>query len=136
MPSVPRLPLIPDPLRRVHVTRDLRSVTTVGEEADPAAAGLEQRTVEGIWSAARALYRSGVHPALTLCVRRNGHVVLNRAIGHARGNGPEDSRDADKQLATPDTPFCVFSTSKAITAMVVHLLHERGALDIADRVVD
>src|SRR5205807_2025737 len=48
----------------------------------------------------------------------------------------EDDRDAEKLLATPETPFCVFSTSKAITAMVVHLLHDRGALDIGDRVVD
>ena len=37
---------------------------------------------------------------------------------------------------TTDTPFCVYSTSKAVTAMVIHLLHERGALSIDDRVAD
>uniref|UniRef100_UPI003BF7E891 serine hydrolase domain-containing protein n=1 Tax=Stenotrophomonas maltophilia TaxID=40324 RepID=UPI003BF7E891 len=36
--------------------------------------------------------------------------------------------------ATTETPFCVYSTSKAVTAMVVHLLAERGALRIDDRV--
>jgi CubicO group peptidase (beta-lactamase class C family) len=77
-----------------------------------------------------------VHPALQLCVRRNGHVVLNRAIGHARGNGPDDPPDAPKVRATPDTPFCVYSTSKAMTALVVHMLHERGLLSIEDRVAD
>jgi CubicO group peptidase (beta-lactamase class C family) len=87
-----------------------------------------------MWRAGRDLYRSGVHPALQLCVRRHGEVVLDRAIGHARGNGPADNRDSERILATPDTPFCVFSASKAMTAMVVHKLHERGLLDISDRV--
>ena len=136
MPSVPRLPLVPDPLRRIHVRRDLTSITTAGPEVDPADVGLEPRAVDKLWRAARDLYRSGVHPALQLCVRRHGAVVLDRAIGHARGNGPDDPRDAEKVPVTPDTPFCVFSASKAITAMVVHKLHERGVLDIDDRVAE
>jgi CubicO group peptidase (beta-lactamase class C family) len=136
LPRVPRLPLLPDPLHRVHIPRDLKSVTTVGPETDPAAVGLDERTIERIWGAARELYRSGVHPAVQLCVRRNGEVVLDRAIGHAKGNGPDDSRDTPKELVTTDTPFCVFSASKAITAMLIHLLQERGALDISHRVTD
>jgi len=136
LPTIPRLPLVPDPLNRIRVPRDLEAVTTEGAEEDAALGGLEQRTVERIWQAGVSLYRSGVHPALQLCLRRNGHVVLDRAIGHARGNGPHDPRDAPKLLATPATPFCVYSTSKGITAMVIHLLQERGALDIQDRVSD
>jgi CubicO group peptidase (beta-lactamase class C family) len=128
--------LVPDPLRRVRIPRDLKSVTTCAQEADPESVGLDQRTINRIWAATRNLYRSGVHPAVQLCLRRNGQVVLDRAIGHARGNGPNDPPDTEKVLATPDTPFCVFSTSKAITAMVIHLLHERGALSISDRVTD
>ena len=92
--------------------------------------------VERIWDAALGLYRSGVHPALQLCLRREGEVVLDRAIGHARGNGPDDGEDAPKVPATTETPFCVYSTSKGITAMVVHMLVERGALEIDDRVAD
>lgn len=141
MPAVPqlprfKLPLIGDPLRRIHVARDLDAITTAGPEVDPESVGLDAHTVARTWSAAKSLYRSGVHPALQLCVRRHGDVVLDRTIGHVRGNGPDDDRDAPKQPATPDTPFCVFSTSKAITAMVVHLLQDRGALDIGDRVAD
>jgi CubicO group peptidase (beta-lactamase class C family) len=120
----------------VHVPSDLRSITTVGEEVDSAPLGVDPDTVAAIWRVACELYRAGVHPALQLCLRRHGKVVLNRAIGHARGNGPEDDADTPKVLVTPETPFCVFSTSKAVTAMVVHLLQERGALDIADRVTD
>jgi CubicO group peptidase (beta-lactamase class C family) len=136
MPRVPRLPLVPDPLRRIHVPDDLESVTTISEEVDPGEVGLSPREIDRIWSAARELYRTGVHPALQLCLRRHGQVVVNRAIGHARGNGPRDGPETEKVLVTPDTPYCVYSTSKGVTAMVVHLLQERGALDIRDRVAD
>jgi CubicO group peptidase (beta-lactamase class C family) len=89
-----------------------------------------------IWSAAVDLYRSGVHPAVQVCVRREGTVVLDRAIGHARGNGPHDGAEVEKQPATPATPFVIYSGSKALTAVVIHMLHERGSLDISDRVCE
>ncbi len=92
--------------------------------------------VERIWRAGLDLYKSGVHPALQLCLRRDGEVVLNRAIGHARGNGPADSPDVPKVEVTTETPFCVYSTSKGITALVIHMLAERGALAITDRIAD
>ena len=136
MPGIPRLPLVPDPLGRIRLPKDLGSVTTVAAETPAAQAGLTQAQIERIWSAGRNLYRTGVHPALALCVRRHGHVVLDRAIGHARGNGPDDDRDTPKVLATPETPFCVFSTAKGVTALVIHMLAERGFLDIEDRVTD
>ena len=136
MSALPRLPLVPDPLRRIRLPHDLAAVTTYGEEASPAEVGMTPGAVDSIWAAAVSLYRSGVHPALQLCVRREGEVVLDRAIGHAYGNGPRDGADAPKRLASPQTPFCIYSTSKAITAMVVHLLAERGALDLEDRVSD
>ncbi len=136
LPSIPRLPLVPDQLRRSRIPSDLDAATTIGPEEEPGAGGLTDENVERMWNAGLDLYRSGVHPALQLCVRRNGRVVLDRAIGHARGNGPSDPKDADKMPATPDTPFCVYSSSKAVTAMVIHLLDERGALDIEDRVAD
>jgi CubicO group peptidase (beta-lactamase class C family) len=135
-PSLPRLPFIPDPLRRVRVPRDLDTITTIGDEADPADGGMTEAGVEKVWDAVTDLYRSGVHPAAQFCLRREGEVLIDRAIGHARGNGPRDGDDVEKVLATPGTPFCVFSTSKGITAVLVHLLHERGVLDISDRVAD
>jgi CubicO group peptidase (beta-lactamase class C family) len=130
MPTIPRLPFVGDPLRRIRLPSDLDEVTTVGEEGDPAEAGIEADDVEAIWGAAVALYRSGVHPALQICVRRNGVVVCDRAIGHARGNGPRDPADAEKVAATPATPFLIYSCSKAITAFVIHMLAERGLVEI------
>jgi CubicO group peptidase (beta-lactamase class C family) len=136
VPSIPRFPLIGDPLRRIRMPDDLDAATVRAAEADPEAVGMTDEQVERIWNAAVDLYKSGVHPALQLCLRREGEVVLDRAIGHARGNGPDDDEDAPKVAVTTDTPFCVYSTSKGITAMVIHLLAERGALAITDRIAD
>ena len=115
---------------------DLEAATTVGAEDDPAAAGVDAELVERIWEGGLSLYRSGVHPALQLCVRREGKVIVDRAIGHARGNGPDDGDDVPKVAVTTDTPFCVYSTSKGITALVVHKLIEKGLLALDDRIVD
>lgn len=135
--SVPRLPLgLPDPLRRSWIPADLDSVTDFGDEVAPEEADTTPDAVESIWKTVQDWYRSGVHPALQVCVRRHGKVVLNRAIGHARGNGPRDGRDVEKVPATVDTPFCVYSTSKAITAFLVHKLAERGLLDVHDPVAE
>lgn len=137
IPPLPRPPLgLPDPLRRIHVPKDLDSVIHVGEEDPPEAGDVSPRRVQAIWAAVLDWYRSGVHPAIQICVRRHGAVILNRAIGHARGNGPADRKDTEKVPVTVDTPLCVYSTSKAITAFLVHKLIERGRLELDDPVAD
>jgi CubicO group peptidase (beta-lactamase class C family) len=133
---VPRPPLGPDPLRRIDVPRDLSAITAIADEADPHEAGMSRDQIETIWSAAEQLYRSGVHPALQLCLRREGHVVLNRAIGHATGNGPLDKPEDPKVAVSTDTPFVIYSAAKAITAVVAHLLDERGDIHLGDRVCE
>ncbi len=136
LPTVPRLPVVPDPLRRVRIPKDIDAVTTIGDEAEPEAGGVERRNVEAIWKATLDWYRSGVHPAMQVCVRRNGEVILDRAVGHSHGNGPRDGGDVEKTLATPETPFCVYSTSKAITAFVIHKLCEKGVLHLEDPIAE
>jgi CubicO group peptidase (beta-lactamase class C family) len=124
-----------DLMRRVRVPDDLGDVTAVSDrEQDAAAAGMTADGVRRIWRAAERLYRSGMYPALSLCVRRNGVVVLDRALGWARGGGPGEQ--GERVAATPDTPFCTFSASKAVTATVIHVLIERGVLKLGDRVTD
>lgn len=137
IPQIPRLPLgIPDPLRRIRVPSDLDAVTDIGPEDDADDGGVDDAAVRSVWRAVQGWYRSGVHPAIQICVRRHGAVILNRAIGHARGNGPHDGRDAIRVPATVDTPFCVYSSSKAITAFLVHRLIEKGLIGLDDRVAD
>ena len=121
--------------QRCRVPRDLEEVLDVGEE-NPGGSDVPAADVERVWAAAQAIYATGVHPALSLCVRRHGVVVLNRAIGHARGNSPQDSPDAPKLSVSTETPFDIFSASKAITAMVVHKLDEKRVLHLEDRICD
>lgn len=135
-PRIPRPPIGPDPLRRIDVPKDLDEITSRAPEAPAEAGGLEPEDVERIWSAARKVYRSGVHPALSLCVRREGQVVLDRAIGWAKGVGPDEPKDAEPVPNTPETPHVIFSASKALTACVAHLLDQQGRLHIGDRVAD
>ncbi len=114
--------------KTIKVPKELRSVTSYKpeDEVEPADAGMSKKGVEAIWSAVEDLYRTGIHPAISFCLRRRGNVVLKRAIGHIRGNGP----DIEKIPVTPDTPICLFSASKAVTAMLIHLLVERGKINM------
>jgi CubicO group peptidase (beta-lactamase class C family) len=121
--------------QRCRLPRDLEEVLDIGEES-PGGSDVPAADVERVWDAAQAIYATGVHPALSLCVRRRGVVVLNRAIGHARGNSPQDPPDAPKLSVSTETPFDIFSASKAITAMVIHKLDEQHVLHLEDRVCD
>ncbi|WP_307829491.1 lipase LipE [Antrihabitans stalagmiti] len=118
---------------RIRVVADLAAVTDIGDE-DPS--GAEPAAVERIWRSAEHWYRAGMHPAIQVCIRHNGAVVLNRAIGHGWGNGPTDPANSEKVAVSTDTPFCVYSTAKAISVTVVHLLIERGVMSLDDHVCD
>ena len=117
---------------RCRVPKDLHEVTSINEaaEVDPRSVGVEGKAVGAIWQAVERLYRSGIHPAIQLCVRRHGRVIIDRAIGHAAGNGPDDPRHGRKVPVTPDSPFNIYSASKALTAMIVHLLDQRRLLHL------
>jgi CubicO group peptidase (beta-lactamase class C family) len=121
---------------RCRVPSDLGAVTVRGQEADPHETGTSPAAVERVWTAAERRYRSGIHPAIQLCVRHHGAVILDRAIGHARGNGPADPVEAPKVPLTTEMPFNIFSAAKAVTAMVIHLLDQRDALRLDDPVGD
>ena len=118
----------PDTLRPDH----LDSITDRGDEApcrtNPAAA-------DQIWAAARHWYRAGLQPGIQVCVRQRGEVIVDRAIGFARGGGPDDGDTAREPLRTT-TPVCVFSTAKAVAATVVHMLVERGEMSLDTPVAD
>ncbi|RMD98242.1 MAG: class A beta-lactamase-related serine hydrolase [Deltaproteobacteria bacterium] len=105
-------------------------------EVPAEAGGMRPEDVEAIWNAVVGLYRHRLHPAIALSIRRKGAVILDRAIGHLRGNAPDDPEDAPKISATPKTLFNLFSASKAVTAMVVHLLNERNLVHLDDPVAE
>ncbi|HEU4732535.1 MAG TPA: serine hydrolase domain-containing protein [Kofleriaceae bacterium] len=103
-----------------------------GDEADPRAVGLDASALDAIWRAAVAAYLTGLYPALALCIRRRGRVVLDRALGHARGNAPLDPPGGPRVAASTRTLFNLFSASKMITAMLVHLCDQRGLVHLDD----
>jgi len=120
--------------KRVRVF-DPEKVTARGApEADPGSVGLHRDAVESIWRAVVDFYQTGFHPALGLCIRRRGEVILDRTIGHARGNSPDDPEGTPLFPATPKTLFNFFSGSKAVTAMLIHLLAEREQLHVDEPV--
>jgi CubicO group peptidase (beta-lactamase class C family) len=112
------------------------AVTTFGDEVNPSEVAATREGVHGIWEKIEAMYRTRLFPAIQLCVRRHGQVVVHRALGYAAGSAPEDSRDAERVPVTLETPFLLYSASKAVTAMVIHKLDEQRRLHLDDRVSD
>lgn len=124
------------PPMKVRVPRDLHPITTIADEVESAGprAGLTASDTKAIWGALKGLYRTGAYPAIGFALRRHGELVFNRTIGHAEGNGPDDAPDVPKRLLTPDSPVCLFSASKAVTAVLVHKLAEDGGIRLDERV--
>lgn len=91
----------------INVPDSIDDVVRIADnEVNPEWLGLTERDRDIIWENVQALYRTGAYPALSICIRRHGEILLNRSIGHVRGNGPGDH--GEKVVATPETPFCLF----------------------------
>lgn len=114
----------------VPLPDNLDGITRIDHAAEVPAevVGLSQRAVDTIWQDTLALYRTGMHPMLSICLRRGGQVLLNRSIGYQRG----DAGDPDAVVGTVKTPVCLFSASKAVSAVLVHLLEEQGHIHLMD----
>lgn len=115
---------------RVDVPDDLGVVSTIDAavEVDPTTVDVAPGAVRAIWRSVQNTYRTGFHPGVSLVLRRRGELLLSRAIGHATGYALED----EEPLApmTPRTPLCIYSGSKAMTAVLVHRLVEDGLIDL------
>ena len=116
-------------LNRTPLPQDLDEIISIDpDEISPEQVGLSQRAVDAIWDDTLKLYRSGMHPMLSLCVRRSGELLINRSIGYKQG----DAESEDAEIGDLNTPICLFSASKAISAMLVHLLAEQGKIHLMD----
>ncbi len=114
---------------------DLSQITHVqSDEVDPLNIGVSSASKEKVWRSVEQLYKTGTQPAITVCIRKRGKVLINRSIGHAHGNGPSDDKRMVKSLATADMPVCLYSASKAVTAILMHKLAEQGAVNLDDTV--
>lgn len=123
-------------LNTAAIPNDLLSVTHIDKagEVAPGSSGLSQSSIETIWQSVLDIYKTGTHPGISFTLRHHGKMVLNRAVGHARGNGPTDLPSSPKVAMTPETPVCLFSASKAVTALLIHILAEESGINLLDPV--
>jgi len=130
------LPYIKTGGHRINVPRDLKSITTINSDREcaPESLGLSKAAIDKIWQSVEAYYKTGLHPAITLVIRHKGQIVMSRGLGYSHVGAAGESPDDGSKLVTADTPLCLFSGSKAISAMLVHKLAEEGKLNINDRV--
>ncbi len=124
--GIPRLPVGPDPFRRIKVPSELErdhDDRRGGARRPPAASA--RPTSSGSGRPSRA-------STAAACTRRSASACGARArssstarIGWAKGVGPEAPDDAERVPNTPATPHVIFSASKAMTACVAHLLDQQ-----------
>ncbi len=99
-------------------------------EVSPDALGLDSRKVLKVWLEIEDMYRTGVYPAMAVAIRKNNQLLFHRVLGHQKGNGPDDEGHDEKPPMTLETPVCLFSASKCITAVLIHWLAGEGELDL------
>lgn len=123
-----------DLFRRIDGDSNIANVTEIDEasEVNPEQAGLQQSQANQIWSAVEALYRTGMHPGVSFCLRKQGQIIFNRALGYAKG--AQESEGIVPVLMSTKTPVCQYSASKAVMAMTVHKLAEEGYVKLLDPV--
>lgn len=73
-------------------------------------------------------HRDGRFPGGQLVVHHRGETVFEHTVGVARGFRPSEG-EAPVPV-THDTRFAVFSASKAVVALAVAMLEDRGVIDV------
>ena len=100
---------------------------------DAALVGMDGDRVAAVITTFERQQRTGGFPGGQLAVRRHGKLVVNTACGLARGARPDEAQ-APPMPATPMTLFPCFSAGKAVLAVVIAMLEERGLLAAEDRI--
>lgn len=97
---------------------DARIDADAARDTGTDAAGLER-----VLEVFDGLLENRTHPGAQLTVRRAGRILLHAAGGTARPG-------EDGPAVTDRTLFLLFSATKPITALAIHMLAERGRLDL------
>ena len=114
--------------RGFEMPEDLLSLTDIDPNESRASdiSGVSADDVAQIWAGVEDFYRRGAHPFVSLCIRRHGEMILNRSLGYVKGAMGE----CEPVVGSLDTPVCLFSSSKAVSAMLIHKLAEQGHVDL------
>ncbi len=120
-------------MNTIQIPDDISPVTRIAlDECPEHELFLAKPSKSRIWNAVEDLFRSGVYPAVTFCLRHNGQIVLNRSLGWSKGYGPHQGSASEAVVAQPDSPICLFSASKVITAMLIHWMNQEHLIDLTD----
>lgn len=112
--------------------KELGSITCRKNEVAPELGGMTRQQIESIWHSVESLFQTGNHPLISMCLRRQGEILINRSIGYTELG--ENYQVLPDKVANPDTPVCMFSASKIVNAMLVHLLDQQGEINLFDPV--
>lgn len=99
------------------------------DEATITRAGMDPRRVAKVVEKVRRQQVDGVFPGGQLAVVRRGVLVVDEAVGIARGLR-EEEREPKKEF-TPEQRSCVFSAGKPLVGIAIAVLEDRGAVDVA-----
>jgi CubicO group peptidase (beta-lactamase class C family) len=124
--SFAKLPFI----NSVAVPLDLESVTSYGIEASHDTVSVTPLQLQNVWQSVQELYQTQMYNMIGFSVRRENQLVFNRSLGMASGEYGENKA----QAATVDTPVCLFSASKVISALLLLKLEELGMLSMQDKI--
>ena len=95
---------------------------------EPETVEMSSEKLERVVERFKQQHANGDFPGGQLAVRRKGKVVVNEAIGVARGFRSDESNPVLE--ASPETPFPVYSTGKPLAGVAVAILEDKGLLDI------
>ena len=96
--------------------------------AQPEAVAMDSRGVERIKSLFQEQLEQGLHPAAAMAVYRHGKLALDLWGGIA-------DRETGRPV-TKDTLFLIFSCTKPVGALCLHLLWERGQIELGHWIAD
>jgi CubicO group peptidase (beta-lactamase class C family) len=95
----------------------------------PESIGIDPEKLEALFTRAEKEVAEGLLPSCQIAVAREGRIAGMRSFGSVRHQGRE-------ALATNETLYCIFSSTKAITSAAAWILMQEGELDPSERVSD
>src|SRR5712692_11932318 len=98
------------------------------QTVDPREVGVDPQRVERLFSAIERKINEGWLYGGAFLLARRGRIVAARGVGKSE---PKKNR-----AAKPDDIFCLFSTSKPITATMLLMKADQGEVRLCDKVAD
>ncbi len=98
-------------------------------EADPAKLGFAAKPLQHLDWLIRQHIEEGRYPGAQIALARHGQLALFRSYGDAK-------TEPEKQPATGETLFLLFSQTKVLTSSAVWALIEEGRLSFMDKIAD